>query len=64
MNIKDKKLRPILLDKSKQVIKVIDQRMLPHELAILYLKTTDDVVNAIKTMVVRGAPLIGVTAAF
>jgi len=47
-----------------KVIQVIDQRKLPHHLVIMSLKTLDDVLFAINEMVVRGAPLIGVTAAF
>ncbi|MDZ4846559.1 MAG: S-methyl-5-thioribose-1-phosphate isomerase [Chitinophagales bacterium] len=43
---------------------VIDQRQLPHELVIRELKNPDDFVHAIKEMVVRGAPLIGITAAY
>jgi methylthioribose-1-phosphate isomerase len=45
------------------VVQVIDQRQLPHHLVWLDLTSTDDVVYAIKDMVVRGAPLIGATAA-
>jgi len=56
--------RPIWLDKDVKVVKVIDQRCLPHEFVVLDLKTVDDVIGAIKEMVVRGAPLIGVTGAF
>jgi methylthioribose-1-phosphate isomerase len=43
---------------------VIDQRRLPHELEILDLTSVDQVILAIKEMVVRGAPLIGVTGAY
>jgi methylthioribose-1-phosphate isomerase len=43
---------------------VIDQRWLPHELKIVKLETLDEFCVAIKDMYVRGAPLIGVTAAF
>jgi len=43
---------------------VIDQRKLPFALEVMDLLTVDDVLVAIKDMVVRGAPLIGVTAAF
>ncbi|MCD6355234.1 MAG: hypothetical protein J7L95_06770, partial [Prolixibacteraceae bacterium] len=46
------------------VIQVIDQRKLPFRFEIFDLKTTEDVFFAIKEMVVRGAPLIGVTAAY
>jgi methylthioribose-1-phosphate isomerase len=43
---------------------VIDQRALPHELKTLKLLSIDKVIAAIQTMVVRGAPLIGVTGAY
>jgi methylthioribose-1-phosphate isomerase len=56
--------RPIWLDEDLKVVKVIDQRCLPHKFVVSDLKTVDDVVKAIKEMVVRGAPLIGVTGAF
>ena len=46
------------------VVRVIDQSRLPFELAILDLDTVEDTAKAIKTMVVRGAPLIGATAAY
>ncbi len=46
------------------VIQVIDQRRLPHEFAVLDLKTVDDFRRAIKDMVVRGAGLIGATAGY
>ena len=45
-------------------VDVIDQRRLPHEFEILNLKTLDDACTAIRDMVVRGAPLIGATAAY
>lgn len=44
-------------------IKIIDQTKLPESLEYKYLKNIDDVVEAIRNMRVRGAPLIGVTAA-
>lgn len=47
-----------------KVIQVIDQRFLPHQLIIADLRTVDDAAAAIREMWVRGAPLIGVTAAF
>src|SRR5690242_14509040 len=46
------------------LVRVIDQSRLPFELVTLDLKTLEDAANAIKTMVVRGAPLIGATAAY
>ncbi|HRX10520.1 MAG TPA: S-methyl-5-thioribose-1-phosphate isomerase [Draconibacterium sp.] len=47
-----------------EVIQVIDQRKLPFQFEIFELKTVEDAFFAIKEMVVRGAPLIGVTAAY
>jgi methylthioribose-1-phosphate isomerase len=43
---------------------VIDQSRLPFEFATLELKSVEDTAQAIRTMVVRGAPLIGATAAY
>ena len=57
-------LRSIWLDEQDGEVKVIDQRRLPHEFVIMALTSVDDVIHAITAMVVRGAPLIGVTAAY
>ena len=46
------------------VIQIIDQRWLPHRFVIENLTTVEQAVIAIKDMHVRGAPLIGVTAAY
>ena len=48
----------------KTLIQVFDQRYFPHQIQVFDIRTTDDAVFAIKEMVVRGAPLIGVTAAY
>ncbi len=45
-------------------VEVIDQTLLPHEFVIRRLRSLEEVVGAIRTMVVRGAPLIGATAAY
>ena len=45
-------------------ISIIDQRWLPHEFSIQQLSSIQDAVIAIRDMWVRGAPLIGVTAAY
>ena len=47
-----------------KIIQIIDQRKLPFEFMIENLSTVDDAARAIKEMYVRGAPLIGVTAAY
>ena len=64
MKVDGKNIRPIWLDRDLNVVKIIDQRRLPHEFVITDLKTVDDVIMAVKEMYVRGAPLIGVTAAY
>jgi methylthioribose-1-phosphate isomerase len=43
---------------------VIDQRALPHELRRLRITRVDEVIDAIKTLAIRGAPAIGVSGAF
>src|SRR5271163_2816418 len=45
-------------------VEIIDQTKLPHALETLRLKTVADAAHAIKAMIVRGAPLIGATAAY
>ena len=45
-------------------LKLIDQRKLPDELTYVYCDNYQDVIVAIKNMTVRGAPAIGVSAAF
>lgn len=53
-----------LKEVNPEVVQVIDQRKLPFQFEIFELNTVEDVFYAIKEMVVRGAPLIGVTAAY
>lgn len=64
MLVNDTNLTTIWVDENNQKIKIIDQRLLPHELSIVTLNSVKDVEFAIREMQVRGAPLIGVTAAF
>ena len=45
-------------------VRIIDQTRLPHEFAIVSIHTVDEAARAIRDMQVRGAPLIGVTAAY
>lgn len=51
-------------EKDPSIIQIIDQRHLPHEFVIEDLHSVEEVVRAIDEMHVRGAPLIGVTAAY
>jgi len=62
MKIKNKNYRTIWYE--DDVVKIIDQTKLPHKFIIKNLKTVKDAINAIKIMEVRGAPLIGGTAAY
>ena len=64
MKIENKEYRTIWFDETNQLVKIIDQTKLPHRFIIKDLKTVKDAVNAIRTMEVRGAPLIGGTAAY
>ena len=64
MKIEGKEYRTIWFDEKNQAVKIIDQTKLPHKFIIKDLKTVKDTINAIKTMEVRGAPLIGATAAY
>jgi methylthioribose-1-phosphate isomerase len=62
MKIEGKDYKTIWFENN--IVKIIDQTKLPHIFLIKELKTCDDTVNAIKNMEVRGAPLIGATAAY
>ena len=62
MKIEQKEYRTIWFENN--IVKIIDQTKLPHRFVIKDLKTIKDAINAIKTMEVRGAPLIGATAAY
>ena len=64
MKIEGNEYRTIWYDEEKKIVKIIDQTKLPHQFIIKELKTVNDAINAIKTMEVRGAPLIGGTAAY
>ena len=64
MKIEGKEYRTIWFEEKNKVVKIIDQTKLPHKFIIKDLKTVKDAINAIKTMEVRGAPLIGATAAY
>jgi methylthioribose-1-phosphate isomerase len=64
MRVDGKDFRSIWLAEDGEHVDVIDQTKLPHRFEILTLKTAADAEDAIKRMVVRGAPLIGATAAY
>lgn len=65
MKLNGKAQRSIWMeDGEPTVVKIIDQRRLPHEFVIESLSKLEDAGLAISEMHVRGAPLVGVTAAF
>ena len=64
MNIDGKAWRTIWLEAGGRSIAVIDQTQLPHTFTTRSLTSLDQAAEAIATMVVRGAPLIGVTGAY
>ena len=64
MKIEGKHLQSIWYDEELDLVKIIDQNFLPHEFKISNLKNLSDACHAITSMQVRGAPLIGVTAAY
>jgi methylthioribose-1-phosphate isomerase len=57
-------LRPLRALPEGHAVEIIDQRLLPHTLRMLTLVSVSEVTWAIRDMAVRGAPLIGATAAF
>lgn len=64
MLINNKAFQSIWINEALDSVMIIDQRYLPHQLQIVKLNSVDEVYHAIRDMLVRGAPLIGVTAAF
>src|SRR5215470_8984823 len=64
MQVDGKPTRTIWLDADGRSVGIIDQTQLPHRFVTLRLTTLDEVAHAIRTMQVRGAPLIGATAGY
>ncbi len=64
MKVDGKPMRSIWLEPDGWSVGVIDQTALPHRFATARLLTLDDAAHAIRTMLIRGAPLIGATAAY
>ena len=64
MKVDGRPYRSIWLDEDGCTVVVIDQTRLPHSFRERRLVTAQDATDAIRTMVVRGAPLIGATAAY
>ena len=64
MIVNGKPTRTIWLGSDGETVEIIDQRKLPFEFTVVGLRTLSDTVKAIHDMFVRGAPLIGATAAY
>ena len=64
MKIDGQAWRTIWLEEGGRSVGVIDQTLLPHRFTTRSLTSCDEAAEAIRTMVVRGAPLIGVTGAY
>ena len=64
MRIRGEPWRSIFVGDDGWTVDVIDQTILPFSLEVCHLRTVDDAARAIRDMIVRGAPLIGVTAAY
>jgi methylthioribose-1-phosphate isomerase len=64
MKVDGKAMRTIWVEPNGWSIGVIDQTALPHRFVTARLTTLDDAAHAIRAMLIRGAPLIGVTAAY
>ena len=64
MKVNGKHYRSLWWDDKANVLEIIDQRWLPHDLRVQQVGTMQDFAEAISEMRVRGAPLIGATAAY
>jgi methylthioribose-1-phosphate isomerase len=64
MKVEGKHIRSIWLEPDGWSVGAIDQRRLPHDFVVARLTTCDAAADAIRSMLVRGAPLIGATAAY
>ena len=64
MKVDGKPMRTIWLEPDGWSVGVIDQTALPHRLITTRLTSLDEAAQAIRSMVIRGAPLIGATAAY
>ena len=64
MKVDGKPTRSIWVESDGTSVGIIDQTLLPHRFVVARLKTLEDAAHAIRSMQVRGAPLIGATAAY
>ncbi len=64
MKVDGKPTRSIWLEPDGWSVGIVDQTLLPHRFAVARLTSLEEAAHAIRTMQVRGAPLIGATAAY
>ncbi|MFQ6017492.1 MAG: S-methyl-5-thioribose-1-phosphate isomerase [Kiloniellaceae bacterium] len=64
MQVNGRPTRTISLADDGWAVEIIDQTRLPHDFVVRRLETMDQAAHAIRAMLVRGAPLIGATAAY
>ena len=64
MRVENEQYRSIWLNDSGLEVRIIDQTELPHRFVVRQLSNLEEVASAITSMQVRGAPLIGVAAAY
>ncbi len=64
MKVDGRHIRSIWLEPDGWSVSAIDQRRLPHDFVVAAITTCDAAADAIRSMLVRGAPLIGATAAY
>lgn len=64
MLINGKKSHTIWVNEQSGIVQIYDQRYLPHEIKIVDINSSEEAFHAIRDMLIRGAPLIGVTAAY
>jgi len=64
MKVDGRPFRTIWLGPDGMTVQAIDQTLLPHAFVVRDFKSLEDAERAIRTMIVRGAPLIGATAAY
>src|SRR3954451_19449383 len=64
MKVDGKHIRSIWLEPNGWTVAAVAQRRLPHQFVVAQIASCDAAADAIRTMLVRGAPLIGATAAY
>src|SRR3546814_20145985 len=64
MKVDGKPYRTIWLNDDGWSVEIIDQTLMPHRFETVTLRSLEEAARAIKTMQVRGSPLIGATAAY